>query len=278
MINRCLICLLIGSSLACTNLKPIQALSEEALKGLDEFHEIEYSFTRNCLEDCMFSKTSQYQIERNLHCGCSEYQKADTLVRELYHALAEYWNGLLRLSTSEQLRYQLDGPANALQGAGWNQLDSEQLSAIRKLSEIGLNAVAGKYRKKKIRQYMTEAEPHLRQISQKLVFILENNLLGLLEIQKENWYMYYKSLLVDTELNDRERGLVTEKYYSLIDKTDTIRQKTLILTRILDAIAIHHSTLADGEIEVNSEDFGQEVRSMAKSVHDLLYDLEQYKQ
>lgn len=270
------LCLLICPFLACTSLKPIQLFSEEALKGLQQFHELDYSFTKSCRDDCLFTRISQYEIERSINCGCSEYERADTLVRELYHALTDYYDGLHRLSSGELIRYELEGTAAVLEGANWNQLEPEQLNAYQKLSEIGLNAVAGKYRKNKVTQYMHEADPHIMLISEKLQFIIKENLLGMLEIQKESWYMYYKTQAIDPGLNSMEKELVTEKYYQLLDQGSRIREKTLVLIRILETLSSQHRALS--AMKLNGDFFEDGVRSMTNRLNDLHYSLEQLKQ
>lgn len=275
MIKGWALCLLISPFLACTNLKPIQLLSEEALKGMHHFHEMDYSFTKSCLDDCLFTRIGQYEIERDINCSCSHYAHADTLVRDLYQTLTDYWDGLYRLSSGELIRYQLDGPSAALEGTQWNQLDQEQLNAFQKLSEIGLNAAAGKYRKNKVTQYMNEADPSLLLISEKLIFILEKNLLGMLEIQEESWYMYYKTQVIDPGLNSLEKELVTERYYQLKDQAYRIRQQTLILVRILDTISEQHKSLS--AMKVKGEFFQDEVWTMTNDLNELHYALEQLK-
>lgn len=278
MIKGWALCLLVYPFLACTNLKPVQLFSEEALKGLDQFHELDYGFTTSCLGDCTFDRISHYSIERDIQCNCSDYEKADSLVSDLYHTLINYWDGLYRLSSSELIRYQLDMPAASLAGAGWNQLDPEQLNAYQKLSEMGINAASGKYRRKKLVRYMNEADPHISLISEKLTFVLEKNLLGILDIQEESWYMYYKTQVLDASLNTIEKELAAERYYQLKDNAARIRKKTLLLVRILHHLSETHHLFTAEDMDINGDIFKDGVRSLANDLNELHYALEQLKQ
>ncbi|WP_162343723.1 hypothetical protein [Cyclobacterium salsum] len=263
-----------GFLLACTSLKPIQQLSTVASQGLDHMHELEYSFTSHCKDDCYFQKIQTYTIERNLDCFCTDYQEADRVVKDLFLVLENYWNGLELLGSPGLVNYDLSSPVKGLQSANLIDMSEGEASAFQKLSELAVNASTGQYRKKRIVSYMTEADPHLNLISKKLAFVLEKNLLGLLEIQKESWYAHYKTLTINDTLSPLEKEWAVEKYYRLLEDSDNIHLRVQSIVRLLDLLAVSHRELSRNNQKASQNGFKSGVMKLSEEVRSLQYEFE----
>lgn len=216
-------------AISCTSLRPVQDLSKEALDGIGQFRELNYSFYTSGIEDCTFNKISQFEIERELNCPCEAYKLADDQVYNMYLTLIDYWEGLYQLSSMNIDQYNLSIPTAVLGATNLVQLKDEHLLAFQKLSEISLNAVTGQYRKNKIRSYMVEADTYQQIISEKLTFVLSENLSGLLAIQEESWYTHYKTLSFDPALNTVDKALVTDEFYRLLEKNKSRSNQIKVL-------------------------------------------------
>ncbi len=263
-----------GFLLACTNLKPIQQLSSEASQGLDHMHELEYSFTSHCKDDCYFQKIQTYTIDRKLDCSCTDYQEADRVVKNLFLVLENYWNGLESLGSPGLVNYDLYYPVKGLQTANLIDMTEGEASAFQRLSELAVNASTGQYRKNRIVYYMKEADPHLSLISKKLAFVLEKNLLGLLEIQKESWYAYYKTLTINDTLSPLEKEWAVEKYYRLLEDSDNIHLRVQSMAGLLDLLAVSHSELSRKNQKASQDGFKSGVMKLSEEIRNLHYEFE----
>ncbi|EPR66974.1 hypothetical protein ADICYQ_4050 [Cyclobacterium qasimii M12-11B] len=252
-------------------------MSTEALDGIGQFRELDYSFHTSCIEDCTFSKISEVEIERKLNCSCESYQLADDQVYNMYLALIDYWEGLYQLSSMNINQYNLSRPTVALRTTNLIQLKDEHLLAFQKLSEISLKAVTGQYRKNKIKTYMAEADTYQQIISDKLTFVLRENLSGLLAIQEEGWYAYYKTLTYDPTLNTVDKALATDKYYKLLENNKTRNNQITVLIEVIDLISQKHHQLVEAGTKSNSAGFREEVGRISRDLHTLHYAFEQLK-
>ncbi|MDN3689819.1 hypothetical protein [Cyclobacterium jeungdonense] len=264
-----------GFLLACTNLKPVQQLSTEANRGLQYFHELDYSFASHCRDHCYFQKIQANTIDRDLECKCAVYQEADTVVKDLFLELENYWNGLESLASPELARYDLSSPVKGLQSSKLIDMSEAEASAFQKLSELAVNASTGQYRKKRIVYYMKEADPHLNLISEKLAFILKENLLGLLEIQKESWYAHYKTLSLNENLSPVEKEFAVEKYYRLLEDSEKIRIRIQSIAGLLKLLAVNHSELSANYQNTSQDGFKSAVMRLSKEMRSLHYEFDQ---
>lgn len=266
-----------GLALSCTSLVPVQNLSKEALNGIGQFRELDYSFYISCIEECTFNKTSQFEIERELDCPCESYQSADDQVYQMYLALIDYWEGLYQLSSMDINQYNLNRPMAVLGASNLIQLNENHLMAFQKLSELSLNAVTGKYRRNKIKTYMVEADSHQQTISDKLIFVLKENLSGLMAIQEEGWYSYYKAMSYDPALNTVDKASAAEDYYNLLEKNRLRNNQIKVLTEIIGLIAEKHHQLIESGDQLNSVNFKAEIGKVSRDLHTLHYAFEQLK-
>jgi hypothetical protein len=269
--------IIIGLTLSCSSLIPVQDLSKEALEGIGNLEKLDYNFHTACLDDCIFTKVSEFEIERNKNCVCDVYLKADEQVNNLYLVLMDYWEGLYQLSAVELSQYNLNRPTATLATSNLIEFKEEQLLAFQKLTELSLKAVTGQYRKNRVKSYMKEADPYQEILSEKLIFILKENLLGLMEIQKEAWYSFYKSMSFDPTLNTIDKSSAANEYYQLLEgyRTKAVQIKALI--EVIEFIAKEHHTLVSSDLKLNSANFKAEIERISTDLRNLHHHYEQLK-
>ncbi|GAB3020736.1 hypothetical protein GCM10027284_45150 [Cyclobacterium sediminis] len=268
---------IIGLSLSCSSLIPVEDLSKEALIGIGKLKELKYNFHAACLEECTFTKVSQFEIEREANCACEVYLKADEQVNNLYFVLIDYWEGLYQLSSTEINQYNLNRPATTLAASNLIEFKEEQLLAFQKLTELSLKAVTGQYRKNRIKSYMEDADPYQQLISEKLIFVLKENLLGLMEIQNEVWYSFYKSMSFDPALNTMDKAAAAREYYGLIDEHRIKTGQIKALIEVIELIAKEHHKLVSSDLKLNSANFKAEIGRISADLRTLHYTYEQLK-
>jgi hypothetical protein len=264
-----------GIFLACTNLKPLQQLSEEARKGLGHFQKLGYTYTESCTMDCKFQKVRAFEIYRDLDCDCNSYQQADDLVTGLVQTMDQYWLGLSTLASPGLTTYDLSVSVGSVQSSGFVNLSEGEVSAIQKLAEFTVNSSTGNFRRNRMLHYMKEADPYLRILTDKLSLVMEQNLLGLLEIQREYWYMHYKNHAVNAELSAVEKEWAVEKYYALLEDSEKIRLRIESTVAMMNLIADKHHSLSQIAEKVGDVRFRSEVSALSEEIRNLYVVFEQ---
>ncbi len=246
--------ILIGT--ACTNFKEVNRFSEEAQKGLSQFEKLDYNFRTYCLEQCRFESIADFEINRDPTCPCSDYEKADSTTQQLFQVIAMYWDGLFRLTNNQITQYDLSATAGYLenQDFGSVQLNTNQINAYQKLAEVILRAGTDGFRRKQVKKYIEAADADLNLLSEKLAFILEDNLFSLLSIKKEKWYGHYTNLSFSDNLSDYEKGLVVQSYYDKLDEIGKKQTKLAVMSQILVKIAEGHHELSMKNNEFSKAD------------------------
>ncbi|MEX2512829.1 MAG: hypothetical protein WD398_07985 [Cyclobacteriaceae bacterium] len=258
MLARCLSIFVIVVMIfpSCTNLKEVNEFSAVANNSLGQFENLEYSFNTSCHENCHFWQIKKFEITRNPECPCEPYLMADSITRQLYESLYVYWDGLERLTDHQLTRYDLGSAAETLNSGAFGkvELSSEEVSAFQKLGEIFLNAGTGNFRKKKVSLYIQQANPEIQVISEKLVFILSDNLEDLVAILQENWYGYFSDLSFSTNTSDYEKGLMVQAYYKKLREREKIQLRLQTMAFIILKLAEGHQKLAESDLKYSKSD------------------------
>ena len=189
----------------------------------------------------------------------------------------DYWEGLYQLSSMDINQYNLNRPVATLGASNLIQMNDGHLLAFQKLSELSLQAVTGQFRKNKIQSYMQEADAYQQIISEKLAFILKENLLGLMNIQKESWYSFYKAMSYDPTLNMVDKSIAANEYYRLLDKSNSRRDQIQVLIEVILLISTKHNQLVASGSKINSTNFNAEIGQVSKDLRTLHYAFEQLR-
>ena len=125
------------------------------------------------------------------------------------------------------------------------KIDTQQVNAYSAVSHILLNAVAGSYRKKKIKKYVEDANQPIQLLLNKFQFILQKNLEGELDFRKEKLYAFYRELLLNPALNDYEKEKAATDYYQGLSAIKAQQQRIDFFAQSLQSIAEGHQKIYD---------------------------------
>ena len=100
-----------------------------------------------------------FEIQREEECNCDLYTTADSVTLLIYKAIRGYFSGLAHISNNELTAYNPGALQKALTEGnfGDKKIEKEQVDAYTNIYKILLRATADLYRKKKIKQYIEEA-------------------------------------------------------------------------------------------------------------------------
>jgi hypothetical protein len=257
--------LVIFQATACINLKEINHFSAEAIKGMQMYESMEFGFETQCRERCIWEAMDQFEIRRELLCDCSTHHLADSITLHLYNALHSYWDGLYQLSDNHLTRYDLSATSEAVQAGTFGEISisEEQVNAYQKIAELLFRAGTEGYRRRKIDRYLHEANDDIQVLSEKIAFVLESNLAGLLELEKERWYTYYRELGFSDNLSDYEKGRAIMAYYDVLREIDLKLSQTQILAASFRKMAEGHQILANADRKLSQKDLRDRARRYA---------------
>jgi len=231
---------------SCVNLKHVNDFSSSSTNSIKKFEELNYTFTQNCVDNCYDKKINDFSLD-TVDCNCNLNEKADSITQVIYNSVRGYFEGLSRLSNNNLTNYKLDNLTNALTEGefGSVKIEKQHIESYSKISKILLKSFTDEYRKKKIKQYVIEANQPIKILLSFLEYNLSSNLTGNLKVQKMSIKEYSFELLKNPSLSKIEKRKVIEEYYERIKKIESTEKELITYTKSLKKISDGHQKLAD---------------------------------
>lgn len=241
---------------SCTSMRAIHDFSSVSSKGLSQFEEIPNSFTKYCVDRCVSESIRTFEIKRAPDCDCDVFRKADSVTMLIYHSIHGYFDGLSDISDNDLTKYKLDALDTSIEAGTFGniQIDKQQVDAYSAVSNILLNAVAGNYRKNKIKKYVEDANQPIQVLLSKFQFILQKNLEGELDFRKEKLYAFYRELLLNPALNDYEKEKAATDYYQELSAIKVQQQRIDFFAQSLQSIADGHQKIYNNRNKMSAKE------------------------
>src|SRR6185437_16106574 len=241
---------------SCTSLKGVHDFSSVSSKGLSQFEDIPNSFTKYCLDRCVFGSIRTFEIKRTPDCDCDVYRKADSVTMLIYHSIHGYFDGLSDLSNKDLAKYKLGALDTSLTTGTFGdiKIETQQVDAYSAVSNILLNAVAGNYRNKKIKKYVEDANQPIQVLLGRFQLKLQKNLEGELDFKKEKLYAFYRELLLNPALNDYEKEKASTDYYQGLSAIKVQQQRIDIFAQSLQSIADGHQRIYNNRNKMSAKE------------------------
>lgn len=262
----------------CGSLKTLHEYTSASASGASNFQDIDYSFQQSCLDRCHLTAAREFSIERDASCPCEIYQTADSITQLIYNAVASYLIELNALSSNDLTTYNLDALQLAISYGDYSSLhiDDKQANAYMSLTRILLHTT-NLYQTKKLKQFISEADPSLQILLEKLQFILGQNIIGELNFKKESVYAYYKEMSKSKSLSDYEKSKLVQDYYDQVATIQLKQQKITTLIDILKQIASGHQYIYTHLNSLSTKKVKQQIHGYAISIDGLMDDFNHLK-
>ncbi len=253
-IGIALILLTVGLS-SCVNLRHVNDFASSSLVSMGKFEEINYSFTQNCLENCHDRKIAELNLNAD-DCNCELNEKADSITLLIYNSVRGYLDGLSSLSNNDLTSYKMDALSRSLteNDFGSVKIENEQVEAYSEISGILLKAFTDEFRKRKIKEYVTEANEPVKVLIAFLDFNLSSNLAGKLNVQKQRLESHYFDLTKDPALSAFEKRKLVEEYYLRLNAIEAKQTELFTYSNALKKIAEGHQILVDNIDDLNNDE------------------------
>lgn len=276
--NVLILLMLAVVSSSCVNLKSVNNFAVKSQKSIKQFEDIHYSFTQSCQDECHNKKIKNLTLDAD-SCECILDEKADASTLMIYNAIEGYLSGLASLSNDELTDYKFDAVANALKEGdfGSMSINKEHVDAYSKISETLTKAFTDGYRKRKIKEYVTEANEPLKVLISFLDFNLSENLNGVLNAEKEKIKSYYFGLTTDESLPKKERRNAAESYYQELQKIETKQKEIQTYSKALKKISEGHQNLADNIDKMTKAEIKEMLTQYASEIQDIISEFNKLK-
>ena len=242
---------------ACTNLKEVADYSSAAAKNIRKFEELPYGFSRACRDKCFVD-----QLEKDeflLGCDCRPSAEADSVTLLLYRVVRAYYDQLEKLSGNEATHYRYGPLLKAVQTGdfGGFLVSAEQAEAYSRIGNILTRALADGYRKKKLAEYIGDADPHIRLLLETLRFNLLENLVQRIETQRERLKNYYFDLFSDSLASAYEKKKTLEDYYAELSAIENKKKQIGAYAKALQSLAEGHRRLFEHRQQLKAVELGR---------------------
>jgi hypothetical protein len=218
-------------------------------------------------------------INRETGCHCDNFAKADNVTLLIYNAIKGYFDGLTNLSNKDLTNYNFDALKKSLtEGTFGNiKIDKNHVDAYSALSKILLKASTDIYRKKKLIEYIEDANAPIQILLSEFQFIIQNNLRGELDFKREKLYTYYKNMINNNTLTDYEKGMATTDYYQQLLEVTTKQNQIDAFAKSLKSMAEGHQKLYENRNKMQAKEVKELLTGYASDIQDIISEFNKLK-
>ncbi len=252
---------------SCANLKHVNDFSSTSLQSIQSFEQLNYSFTQSCIDKCVSEKINRLEFDE-VECNCKLDNVADSITFKIYSSIYGYFDGLTKLSNNDLTSYRTEDLETALKEGGFGPItiDKKHVVSYSKISKILIRAFTDTYRKKKIKEYVKEANEPIKDLIYFLDFNISANLNGKLNVKKERLKADYFDLLEDHSVSAVEKRNSIKEYYAEINKIENQQKKFSTYSKALKQIAEGHQQLFDDIDKITANDIKQALFQSASEI------------
>ncbi|HEA21326.1 MAG TPA: hypothetical protein ENH87_10450 [Pricia antarctica] len=262
---------------SCVNLRHISEFSKTSIEGIEQYDSLSTSFFEVCLQDARQESIRKFDIHHTEY-DCEQNNKADSITKIIYKATQSYFDGLSDLSQNELTNYNTDNLTQTLATGDFGplKLNETDVKAYSDISTLLLRAITDTYRRKKLKEYITQAHGPLLKLLQFLELNLEGNLTGKLNVQKSSLKNFYFDFVKDKRLSTYERTKFAEDYFRRISEIDAQQKELQTLAEILREISKGHQSLynnsghmTDKQVRKELLGYGSQMENSIRSLRNM---------
>ncbi|MCU0470952.1 MAG: hypothetical protein MUF58_20395 [Arcicella sp.] len=266
---------------SCVNLKTVNDISSNSLKGIQNYDNLNYTFTKHCLDNCDIQRLSDTTIQRAevIQCDCNDFKKADKATSNIYQSLSGYFENLQTLSNNELSNYKFDDLKKALTEGSFGSItiNKTQVEAYSNIAKILSRAFTDGYRKRHIKQYIEQSNESIQILVKAFQVILNENLKGLLVNKKNDIYREYQIILGDEKMSKFEKAKVVEVYYQKIQEVNSKQKQLENYADGLSKISELHQQLFDNKDRMTAKEIQSLLLTTSNDIKSIISEFKKIK-
>jgi len=197
---------------SCVSLNEVHNYATTSVEALNKIDDIDYTFSDYCWRDCELQQLRTGEIKPDFTCGCSgAATSADEALRKIRLTVTTYLIAVASLSNNKAFSYDVSDLTEAVQKGRLLNLDEKQVAVSTKAGNFIAAAATTFYRKKKLKQYLGEADTLFQRLTETLVYLVDNRLRAQLKFEYDARLANAKQMLDNT--NDRAVKQMVVKSY-----------------------------------------------------------------
>lgn len=221
-----LLSFILPSFAGCVSLSQVHNYAVSSVGALRQIDKVNYSFGEYCERECELQQMRKGEIKSDFDCSCSQpAANADAAIAKIDSTLIAYLVAIAHLTNNSQFTYDVSGLTQAVQNSNMLRLNDQQVSVATKAGNFLATAATSYYRRKKLRQYLTEADTIFRDLTETYLYIIDNRLRAQLKLDSVARMTNIKQMADNT--SDRGLKQIFVKRY-LDDKAYYNRRSNLL--------------------------------------------------
>ncbi len=254
---------------SCVSLTEVHNYATTSVKALNNIDSVDYTFKDYCQQDCELQQLRAGEIRPDFICTClSAATSADEEIQKILLTATAYLQAVASLSNNKAFSYDVSDLTQAAQKGRLLNLDEKQVSVATKAGSFIATAATTMYRKKKLKKYLGEADTLFQNLTETLVYLVDNRLRAQLKFEYDARLANMKQMLDNA--NDRAikqmviKSYLDEKaYYS---KHDSLIDAYVVL---LKAVQKGYHELYTLRYKLNLESTKKLIRNYSQDLQDL---------
>ncbi|MCW3115715.1 MAG: hypothetical protein JWR18_4111 [Segetibacter sp.] len=258
----------------CGSLTAVHSYATKSVDALNRINEIGYTYKDYCRKDCELQQLRKGEITQNFRCTCeAPAAAADEALQKIHQTITAYLQAVAALSNNSDFTYDVSGLTEAVQKSPLLGLTDKQVAVSTKAGNFIATAATTFYRKKKLKQYLGEADSIFRELTETFIYLIDNRLRAQLKFEYNAQVPNLKQLLDDT--NDRAVKQMLIKSY-LDEKAWYEKHNRLIDTYVAllksvqkgyHDLYIHRSNLKDDNIKSIIQNYAKDLQYIMASTN-----------
>lgn len=256
--------LLCITQIGCVQLKEVFAFTETSQKALESDHQIGYGYADYCFDSCYLYNVSGQQLV-DFDCNCGNAEVYDSLIKNEYRILGEYFAALGKLAGAKStINFAPIGTAVAAGTYGSLTITSTESSVVNALATAATDLFTTKYKSKKIKEIIVTCHDTLS-VAMELLKLHIDNLKSMIELMRLKVQQRCDLLMAKTP-TDAEKWTIVYTYKQKIKQLGQITASYNKRYQSLDKIQQGHTTLYENINDLNSQ-------ALKKRILDLAYNI-----
>lgn len=220
---------------ACVSLNEVNQYAATSATALNKINDNHYTFNNYCQQDCELQQLRSGEIDTLFKCDCEEpAAKADDAIQKIHFTITSYLLAIQRLSDNKGFTYDVSKLAAALQQNPLLQLTDQQVGVYTKAGNFIAASATVFYRRKKLKQYIEQADPIFQNLTETFIFLINNRLRQQLKINYDT-RLANTNQMIDNAKDDKGLKQIMVKLYldekALYKKHDSIINSYTALLR-----------------------------------------------
>ena len=259
--------------ISCASLSEVHDYATASVVALNKMDTLDYTFNDYCRRDCELQQMRLGEITPVFNCNCQEAAaNADDAIQKIHLTMVAYLTAIAQLSNNKNFSYDASGLAAALQKSTLLQLNDKQVAATKKAGNFIATAATTFYRKKKLKEYMGQADSVFHDLTETFIYLVDNRLRAQLQFEYDARVPNIKQMVDNTSDKGMKQLFVKlyldEKAYynrhiALIDAYVTVLK---LVQKGYHDLYTHRYNLKDESIKDLVKHYSQDLQYITSSI------------